>query len=220
MPPVRISTSIGQQVNDLLPAPLGGGPLESEGFGNRLTGRRQLQGQPLGMYRGSVRDIPAWGRRVGQEGHDNGGDERGMQERLHGTGMLGVDLVQAVHGLVHLDAQFDLPPDPADLGYLPSANPGWKIRPGEAVARRRVDTNEAEMQLVLGAPHPNVCIDGPVIKKRESIIKDWSNDGAPEKYKPSQLELSGYLRMLNPNLCVCYHCRRQQRAVLVGMQVS
>jgi hypothetical protein len=46
-----------------------------------------------------------------------------MQEPLHGKGTLGVDLVQAVHGLVHLDAQFNLPPDSVEVGLLP--RPIW-----------------------------------------------------------------------------------------------
>ena len=41
-PPVGVSTRMGEQVSELLPAPLGDGPLECEGLSNRLTGYRQL----------------------------------------------------------------------------------------------------------------------------------------------------------------------------------
>jgi hypothetical protein len=76
---------------------------------------------------------------VGEEGGDNGGDERGMQKRLHRTGAPGVDLVQAMHRFIQLDAQFDLPADPIEIGYLPRADPRRKIREEEAIATGRVD---------------------------------------------------------------------------------
>jgi hypothetical protein len=93
---------MGQHVGDLLPAALGGSPHAFEGLRHRLTGHGQLQDQAPGMYRGlSAGHAPLWGLRlqmmsVGQEGYKNGGDARGMQERLHGTRPLGVDLIQAM----------------------------------------------------------------------------------------------------------------------------
>jgi hypothetical protein len=64
---------MGQQVSELLPAPLGGSPLECEGRRDRLTGHGQLRGQPPGMPRGlSPGHARLWGLRpqmvsVGQE---------------------------------------------------------------------------------------------------------------------------------------------------------
>jgi hypothetical protein len=46
---------------------------------------------------------------MGQKSGDNRGDERGMQERLHRAGTLGIDMVQAVDRLIQFDAQFHLP---------------------------------------------------------------------------------------------------------------
>jgi hypothetical protein len=119
---------------------------------------------------------------VGQECRDNGGDARGMQERLQGTGTLGVDLVQAVHGLVHLDAQFDLPPHTVEVGYLPGANPGREVRQEETVARRRVDADEAEMPRVLRAPHPDVSINGPAIKGEDMVLAESVEVGPGEEF--------------------------------------
>jgi hypothetical protein len=63
-------------------------------------------------------------------GGDGRSHERGMQERLHRTWPLGVDLVQAVYRLVQLDAEFDLPAHPVQVGDLPRAEPWWEIREG------------------------------------------------------------------------------------------
>jgi hypothetical protein len=105
-----------------------------------------------------------------------------VQERLYGTGTLGIDLVQAVHGLVHLDAQFDLPSDPIEVGYLPGANPGREVRQEEAVALRRVDADEAQMQRVLRAPHPDVRINGPAIKDEDLVLEESVEVGTGEEF--------------------------------------
>jgi hypothetical protein len=179
---------MGQQVGDLLPAALGGSPLELEGLGNRLTGHGQLHGQPPGMYRGLSPEHPRLrGPRlpivsVGQESSHNGGDERGMQERLHGTRPLGVDLVEAVDGLVQLDAEFHLPSDPIKVGHLPGAEAGREIRQEEAVPLRRVDADEAEMQRVLGVPHADVGINGPAIKDEEALLDEGVKVSAGEEF--------------------------------------
>jgi hypothetical protein len=46
-----------------------------------------------------------------------------MEERLHRAGAFGVDLVQSVHGLVHLHTQFDFPPHAVEVNHLSRARP-------------------------------------------------------------------------------------------------
>src|SRR5262245_57976406 len=106
---------------------------------------------------------------MGQEGRDNGGDERGMQERLHRAGALGVDLVQAMDGLVQLDAQFHLPADPVEIGHLPGAEARWELGEKKAIALRRVDPNQAEMERVPEASYPHIGIDGPAVKPQDFL---------------------------------------------------
>jgi len=79
--------------------------------GAALYGALPLEGQGLHMMC------------VGQESCDNRSDKRGMQERLHGTGALRIDLVQAVYRLVQADAQFHLPAHPIEGGDLPWPKP-------------------------------------------------------------------------------------------------
>jgi hypothetical protein len=113
--PVGVPTRMGEHLCDLLPAVLRLGLLHVKGLGDRLARDRQLQRQTPGMQRCFGPGSACLSRvrlpimRVGQEGGDNRRDERGMQERLHGAGLLGIDLVQAVHRFVQPDAHFDLP---------------------------------------------------------------------------------------------------------------
>ena len=94
---------MGEECGDLVPALRGLGPPEVEGLGDGLTRYRQLQRQTsrvkrrfrawrTGLRRTSLEIV-----RVREEGGDGRGDERGMQERLQGTGPLGIHLVQAVY---------------------------------------------------------------------------------------------------------------------------
>jgi hypothetical protein len=63
-----------------------------------------------------------------EESGDGRGDERSMQERLQGVGPRGIRLVEAVHGLVQADAQFDLPAHAVEVSDLPGAGAGQQIR--------------------------------------------------------------------------------------------
>ena len=136
---------MGEQCCNLLPAPLCRYPLQLAGLGHRLTGHSQLQGQAPGVQRCLRPRRPLLRRAglqivdMGQQGRDHGGDERGMQERLHRAGALGVDLVQAMYRFVQLDAQFHLPADPVEIGHLPGTEAGWEIGEKKAIALRRVD---------------------------------------------------------------------------------
>jgi hypothetical protein len=94
-PSIGIFTSMGQQLRDLLPAPLGPGPFECEGLRHRLTGH----GQTPGMLRGlNPEHVHLRGPRlhrvsVGRARCHIGGDARGIQGRPRGTRPLSVDLV-------------------------------------------------------------------------------------------------------------------------------
>src|SRR5262252_746726 len=132
--PVGVSPAMREQLCNLIPALRGLSPRQLEGLRNRLAGDRQLQGQAPGVQ-GSLR---AWCShllrpglhivRMGQEGGDSRGNERGMQEGLHGTRPLGVDRVQTVDRLIQPDAELDLPAHPVEISDLPRADPGGQIR--------------------------------------------------------------------------------------------
>jgi hypothetical protein len=88
---------MGEQVCNLLPAAFRCISLEIEGLGNRLAGDRHLQGEAPRVS-GGLRPGRILLRRagshiisVGEEGGDNGGNDRGMQKRFHHTGALGID---------------------------------------------------------------------------------------------------------------------------------
>jgi hypothetical protein len=49
------------------------------------------------------------------------------------------------------------------VGRLPGADAEREICQEETVTLRHVDADKAEMQRVLGASHPDVGVDGPVI---------------------------------------------------------
>ena len=113
--PIGVPTRVGEHVCALLPAVLGLEPRHIEGLGDRLARDRQLQRQTPGMQRclGAGSALLPWVRllimRVGPEGGAKRRDERGMPERLHGAGPLGIDVVQAVPRWVQPDAPLDLP---------------------------------------------------------------------------------------------------------------
>ena len=161
-------------------------PLQIEGLGNRLTGDRQLQGQAPGVQRCLRPRRPLLRRaglqivRMGEEGRDNGGDERGMQERLHRAGALGVDLVQAMDRFVQLDAQFHLPADPVEVGHLPRTEAGWQIREEKAIALRRVDPDQAEMERIPG-PRPAHRHRWPGRRAQDLLVQQDIEVGAGEK---------------------------------------
>ena len=127
-----------EQLCDLVPAPLGFGPLQLEGVGDGLTGDGQLQGQAPGVER-RLRPGRAGLLRSGLQVvrmREEGGDGRGRQERLQGAWPLGIDRVQPVHRLVQPDAEFHLPAHAVEVGDLPRADPRGQIREEETVARR------------------------------------------------------------------------------------
>ena len=81
---------------------VGLGPLELEGLGDGMTGNCELQGEAPRMQGGlcawCVRLLRAGLQVVGmsEQGGDGRGDERGIQEGLQGTRLLGIDRVQPV----------------------------------------------------------------------------------------------------------------------------
>src|SRR6266487_1253152 len=101
-----------------------------------------------------------------------------MQERLHRTGALGIDLVQAVHRLIQSDAQLDFPADAVEISHLPRADPGREIREEEAIPLRRVNPDEAEMQGVLGTPYTYICINGAAIEDEEILLEQGIEVGS------------------------------------------
>jgi hypothetical protein len=97
-----------------------------------------------------------------------------MQERFHRAGALGLDLIQAVDRLSQFDAQFDLPADPLDVGDLPWPKPRGQIRQEKAIALRRVDPHEAQMQGLFGPPDMRigsnrVAVEDPDVLREEGI---------------------------------------------------
>jgi hypothetical protein len=86
---------------------------------------------------------PLWARlhmvRMCEEGRQGRGHQGGMQECLHRAGPLGVNLVQTVHRLIQLEAEFDLPAHTVEIGNLQRADPWRKIREEETVAFRGRD---------------------------------------------------------------------------------
>jgi hypothetical protein len=165
--PIGIFAAMHEQCCDLLPAPLCGSTLQVQGLRNRLTGDGQLQSEApgvqgrLGPWRTLLRRAEPCIVGVGEESSDNGGDERGMQEGLHRTGALSVDLVQAMDGLVQLDTQFNFPPHPVQISYLSWADPRGEIGEEEAVPLGSMDADQAEMERVLGVPDPHMPQERP-----------------------------------------------------------
>jgi hypothetical protein len=105
-----------------------------------------------------------------------------MEERLHRAGAFGVDLVQSVHGLVHLHTQFDFPPHAVEVNHLSRADLGGEIRQEEAIALGRVDPNKAEMQRMLGVPHLDVSINGPTIEGEDVAVQEGVEVGPGEEF--------------------------------------
>ena len=178
---------MGEQRRDLLPPALGRDSLQIARLGNGLTGHGQLQGEEPGVERCLCPGYSGLGRtglevmRVRQEGSEGRGHERGMQERLQGTRLLGVDLVEAVHRLVQPDAEFDLPAHPVEVGDLQWAEPRWQVREEKAVALRGLDTDEPEMQRVLRPTHMDVGINGPAIEDEGVLLEEGIEVGAGEE---------------------------------------
>jgi hypothetical protein len=86
------------------------------------------------------------------------GEARGRQARLHRTGALRVNLIQAMDGLVHLDPQVHFPTHPVEVSHLSWADPRREMGEEAAVPLGRVDADQAEMQRVLGTPF---AVKGP-----------------------------------------------------------
>ena len=99
--------------------------------------------------------------RVRQESRDGRGHEGGIQERLQGTGRLGVDLVEAVHRRVQPEADLDLPPYAVEVGDLQRAEPGGQVREAKSVALRGVDADKSKMKGLLRPAHMDVGSNGP-----------------------------------------------------------
>ena len=152
--PVGIFTSVGQEGGDLVPALRGLGPLEVEGWGDGLTRYRPLPRQTsrvqrrfrawrTGLRRTSLKMV-----RVRAEGGEARGDARGLQERLQGTGPLGIPRVEAVYGRVHSAAECHLPAPAGEVSDLPRAEPRGQVRETNAVPVRGLDADEPELQRV------------------------------------------------------------------------
>ena len=123
---------MGEQRRNLVPRPLGRCSLEIEGLGHGLAGHGQQPGEEPGVER-RLRPGRSGLRRMGlevvrarQDGGDGRGYEGGMQERLQGAWPLGVDHVEAVHGRVQPDAEFDLPAHAVEVSDLQRAEPGGR----------------------------------------------------------------------------------------------
>ena len=95
-----------------------------------------------------------------------------MQERFHRAGALGIDLVQAVDRLIQFDAQFDLPADPIDVGDLSWPKPRGQIRQEKAIALRRVDPYEAQMQGLFGPPDMRIGINRVAVEDQDVLLED------------------------------------------------
>jgi hypothetical protein len=95
-----------------------------------------------------------------------------MPERLHRTGALGVDLIQAVHRLVQPDAPFDFPADTVAVGHLPRADSERQVREEETVAFRRVDPDEAEISGVFGLTHMHIRVNGPAVAHEDVFLQE------------------------------------------------
>jgi len=91
---------------------------------------------------------------MGEEGGHHRGDARGMQERLHRAGTLGLDLVQAMDRRILCDAPFDLAAHPVEVGDWPWPTPRGQIRQEKARPCWRVDPDRAERQGMRGPPPP------------------------------------------------------------------
>jgi hypothetical protein len=98
---------------------------------------------------------------VGEESGKNGGDARGLPEGLHRTGALSVNLVQAMDGRVHLEAQCNFPTPPIEVSDLSRADPRRESCEEAARPRGRVEADQAARERVLGAPDSHSGIDGP-----------------------------------------------------------
>src|SRR5262245_28342847 len=147
---MRVFASIGEQRRDLLPPALGRDSLQLARLSNGLTGDAQLQGEQPGMERCLCSGCSRLGRtrlevrRMRQESSQGRGDERGMQECLQRTRLLGVDRVEAVHRLVQPDAEFDLPAHPVEVSDLKRAESWGQVRQEKAVALWSLDTDESQ----------------------------------------------------------------------------
>ena len=54
---------------------------------------------------------------------------------------------------------------------MPGAGPGWQIGEEEALAFRRGDLDQAEMERVLGAPYSHIGIDGSAVELQDLRVK-------------------------------------------------
>lgn len=164
---------MSEQRSDLLPPALGHGSLQLARLGNGLAGHGQLQGEaPRVERRLCPRRSGLWRTRlevmrVRQEGSDGRGHEGGIQERLEGTRLLGVDFVEAVHRLVEPDAEFDLPTYAVEVGDLQRAEPGGQVREEKAVALRGLDADKSKVKGLLRPAHMDVGINGPAIQDED-----------------------------------------------------
>jgi hypothetical protein len=171
-----------------LPGPLRRRPFQVEGLCNGLTGHGELQREAPGVQRCLRPGLPL-PRRTGlpivgvdEEGGKNRGDERGVQERLHRAGSLGIHLVLAVDRLIQFDAQVDLPADPIEVGDWPGPKSWGQLREEEAIALRRVAPHQAQMQRLFGTLHTHVGINGVAIEDKELLIeKDIEGSAGAER---------------------------------------
>src|SRR5919199_317806 len=104
-----------------------------------------------------------------------------MQERFHRAGALGIDLVQAVDRLIQFDAQFHLPADPIEVGDLPWPKPRGQIRQEKAIALRRVDPHEAQMQGLFGPPDMRIGINRVAVEDQDVLLEEGIEVGPGEE---------------------------------------
>jgi len=183
MAPIGVFAEMGEQRCHLVPLPLGRGSPAIEGLGNGLAGHGQLQGEAPGVERclrpgrSGLRRLGLEVVRVRKDGGDGRGHEGGMQERLQGAWPLGGDRVEAVHGLVHPDATFDLPAHAGEVSDLPRAEPRGQAREknAEESARPRGLVAADMHDGVKGAAVEDTCVvfqEGIEIRAGEELPGD------------------------------------------------
>jgi hypothetical protein len=118
---------------------------------------------------------------MSEQSGKNRGDERGMPERFHRAGALGLDLVQAVHRFIQPNAQFDLPTDPIEVRDLPWPKPRGQIGEEKAIALWRMDPYEAQMQGPLGPPDMPVGINGMAVEEQDLLLQESIEVGPGEE---------------------------------------
>jgi hypothetical protein len=118
---------------------------------------------------------------VGEESGKNGGDARGLPEGLHRTGALSVNLVQAMDGRVHLEAQCNFPTPPIEVSDLSRADPRRESCEEAARPRGRVEADQAARERVLGAPDSHSGIDGPAVARKDLRLQEDLEVGSRTK---------------------------------------